>query len=158
MGKIHQHVCSVCGTLWEHCHESYGRFRDHICESCGYLELMVYKPGDPPMGPADFPQAVVNFLNVLNDSDDSARTAAAFSLGRLGAEPDRAVPALAWTAIWDTHLAARQAAVEGLRRFGFETCRQTAGYLWTSISTAIFSDKQATWDGQTDAGSPSIAE
>ena len=91
---MHEHKCSQCETAWQHSQESNGRFRDHICPSCGFLELMVFKPGAPPFGAADYPQVVANLLKALADSDKAARRAAAFSLGLLHAEPTRAVPAL----------------------------------------------------------------
>ena len=134
MTDTHEHKCSRCGTLWQHSHDSKGRFRDHICHSCGYLELMVLKPGQPPMGAADYPQAVANFLGALSDSDEMARSAAAFSLGLLRVEPDRAVPGLALAAISDSQPTVRQAAVEGLRSFGPETCKESSGCLWPAIA------------------------
>jgi hypothetical protein len=130
----HQHLCSQCGAVWEHCHDSKGRNRDHICPQCGYLELMVFKPGAPPMGPADHPQAVANFVQVLTDPDESARRAAAFSLGSLRAEPDRAIPGLALAAIGDRQPSVRQAAVDALRRFDRETCREASGCLWPALT------------------------
>jgi len=134
MTGTHEHQCSRCKTAWQHSHDSKGRYRDHICQSCGYLELMVLKPGQPPMGAADYPQAVANFLTVLSDSDASARTAAAFSLGCLRAQPDRAVPALALAAISDPQPTVKQAAIDGLRRFGPETCKEASGCLWPAIA------------------------
>jgi DNA-directed RNA polymerase subunit RPC12/RpoP len=142
MTGMHEHQCSRCGTAWEHGEESNGRYRDHICPSCGYLELMVLKPGAPPMGAADYPRAVANFLEVLSDSDLSARAAAAFSLGYLRAEPRRAVSALAMAAIGDPEPTVRQAAAEGLRHFGLETCREASGCLWPAIA-AIFDERQS---------------
>jgi DNA-directed RNA polymerase subunit RPC12/RpoP len=141
MTRTHEHHCSCCGAAWQHSEESNGRYRDHICPSCGYLELMVLKPGAPPMGVADYPQAVANFLKVLTDPDDSARAAAAFSLGHLRAEPNRAVPALALSAISDRHPTVRQAATDSLRRFGLETCQEASGCLWPTIA-AIFDEQQ----------------
>ena len=137
MMSTHEHKCSRCGTLWQHSHESKGRFRDHICQSCGYLELMVLKAGAPPMRTADYPQAVANFLDVLSDSDETARKAAAFSLGYLRAEPNRAVPGLALAAISDPHPTVRQAAADGLRRFDLETCREASGCLWPAIAPIL---------------------
>jgi hypothetical protein len=135
MTDTHEHRCSQCATVWEHSEESNGRYRDHICPSCGFLELMVLKPGQPPMGAADYPQAVTNFLNVLSDSDATVRAAAALSLGHLRAEPGRAVSALAMTAIGDPHPTVKQTAADGLRRFGLETCRESAGCLWPAIAS-----------------------
>ncbi len=137
MSDAHEHHCSQCGAVFEHGHESNGRHRDHICPSCGYLELMVFKPGQPPMGEADYPRAVANFLKVLSDPDERSRAAAAFSLGCLRAEPARAIPGLALAAMSDSQASVRQAAADGLRRFGLETCRDASGCLWPSIS-AIF--------------------
>jgi DNA-directed RNA polymerase subunit RPC12/RpoP len=134
MTGMHEHKCSRCGAAWEHSEESNGRFRDHICPSCGYLELMVCKPGQPPMAEADYPQAVANFFKVLSDSDGSARAAAAFSLGHLRVEPERAVPSLALAAISDSQPVVRQAAVDALRRFGFETCKEASGCLWPTLA------------------------
>jgi DNA-directed RNA polymerase subunit RPC12/RpoP len=134
MTGTHEHKCSRCQTAWQHSQESNGRYRDHICPKCGFLELMVLKPGQPPIGPADYPQAVDNFLKVLRDSDDSARTSAALSLGYLRAQPDRAVPALATAAISDRHPIVRQAAAEALRGFGPEMCKEAAGCLWPAIA------------------------
>jgi HEAT repeats len=133
----HEHHCSQCEAVWRHSDESNEQFREHICPACGYLELMVFKPGDPPMGPADLPRAVANFLKILSDRDDAARAAAAFSLGRLQAEPNRAIPALALAAIGDSQATVRQAAADGLRRFGPDICREAAGVLWPAIS-AVF--------------------
>ena len=96
--------------------------------------MMVCKPGQPPMGEADYPRAVANFLKVLSDSDASSRAAAAFSLGHLKAEPERAVPGLALTAISDRDLTVRQAAVDALRRFGVETCKDASGCLWPMLA------------------------
>jgi HEAT repeat protein len=98
---------------------------------------MVLKPGQPPMGTADYPRAVANFLKALSDPDDSARAAAAFSLGYLGAEPDRTVPGLALAAICDRDPKVKQAAVDGLRRFGLTTCRDTSGCLWPAIAAIL---------------------
>jgi HEAT repeat protein len=142
MTHMHEHQCSRCGAVWQHSEESNGRFPDHICPACGYLELMVLKEGAPPMGEADYPQAVANFLKVLSDSNDSARAAAATSLGHLRAEPDRAVPALALAAISDRHSNVRQAAAESLRRFGAETCREASGCLWPTIA-GIFDERRS---------------
>ena len=75
MADTHEHKCSQCGTAWQHGDESNERFREHICPSCGYLELMVFKSREAPMGAADLPRAVANFLKVLTDSDESARAA-----------------------------------------------------------------------------------
>ncbi len=133
MTGTHEHQCSRCKSVWQHSHDSKGRFRDHICQSCGYLELMVLKPGQPPLGPADYPQAVANFLTVLTDADASARAAAAFSLGHLKALPDRAIPALALAAISDSQPAVRQAAVESLRGFDPQTCQEASGCLWPAL-------------------------
>jgi DNA-directed RNA polymerase subunit RPC12/RpoP len=125
MADTHEHKCSRCGTAWQHSDESNEQFREHICPSCGYLELMVFKPDALPMGAADRPRAVANFLKALTDSDESARAAAACSLGYLQAEPDRAIPALTLTAIGD-----RDASV-----------RQAAGCLWPAIA-AIFEERK----------------
>jgi HEAT repeat protein len=95
---------------------------------------MVLKPGQPPMGEADYPQAVANFLEVLSDPDESARAAAALSLGYLRAEPGRAVSGLALAAIGDRSPAVRQAATDGLRRFGRETCKEASDCLWPAIA------------------------
>ena len=135
MADTHGHKCSRCGTVWEHGDESNERFRDHICPACGYLELMVFKPDEPPMGAADYPRAVANFLKGLTDRDASARAAAASSLGFLQAEPNRAIPGLALAAIGDPNLTVRQAAADSLRRFGPEACREASDCLWPSIST-----------------------
>jgi hypothetical protein len=137
MAGMHEHKCSQCGSVWQHSQESNERFRDHICQSCGFLELMVFRPHAPPLGPSDYPQAVGNLLKAMSDSDESVRRAAAFSLGHLRAEPHRAVPALALAAICDLRPAVKQAAVEGLRRFDREACREASGSFWPMISTLL---------------------
>lgn len=134
MAEMHEHQCSQCGSVWQHSHESIGRFRDHICQSCGFLELMVFKPQEPPFGVSDYSQAVANLLKAMSESDEAVRRAAAFSLGQLRAEPHRAVPALALAAICDLRSGVKQAAVEGLRRFDRETCREAVGSFWPMIS------------------------
>jgi HEAT repeat protein len=134
MASVHEHKCSQCGTVWQHSQESNGRFREHICQSCGFLELMVFKTSDPPLGASDYPQVVANLLKAMSDSDESVRRAAAYSLGHLRAEPDRAVPALALAAICDLRAGVKHSAVEGLRRFDRETCREASGSLWPVIS------------------------
>jgi hypothetical protein len=141
MSDTHEHQCSRCGNSWQHSQVSHERYRDHICPSCGYLELMVFKPGAPPMGAEDLPRAVTNFLKVLTDSDESARAAAACSLGYLQTEPDRAIPALALAAIGDRDASVRQAAADGLRRFGPARCEEAAGCLWPAIA-AIFEERK----------------
>jgi predicted nucleic acid-binding Zn-ribbon protein len=141
MADTHEHKCSQCGTAWQHGDESNEQFREHICPSCGYLELMVFKSDAPPMGAADYPRAVANFLKALTGSDESARAAAACSLGYLQAEPDRAIPALTLAAIGDGDASVRQAAADGLRRFGPEKCEEAAGCLWSAIA-AIFEGRK----------------
>src|SRR3954463_10569581 len=87
MTQTHRHKCSQGGAVWEHGHDSLEHFREHICQTCGYLELMVDNPGGPPFGPADYPQAVANFLKVLDSPDEAVRAAAAFSLRSLSSDP-----------------------------------------------------------------------
>jgi hypothetical protein len=137
MTRLHQHKCSQCGTTWQHDEHSNERFRDHICQSCGFLELMVFKAHEPPLGPSDFPRAVANLLKAISDSNESVRRAAAFSLGHLRAEPDRAVPALALAAVCDQRSAVKQAAIDGLRRFDRETCREASGSFWPMIASLL---------------------
>ena len=134
MTDSHEHQCSRCKTSWQHSEASNGRYRDHICPSCGFLELMVFKSQQPPMGPADYPQVVANLLKGLTDSDESVRRSAAFSLGDLRAVPERTVPALALAAICDLRTTVKQAALDGLRRFDRETCQEAAGSYWPLIA------------------------
>jgi HEAT repeat protein len=95
---------------------------------------MVYKSEQPPAGSADYPQAVTNFLKVLNDPDPPSRVAAVFSLGKLAVQPQRVVPALAWSVLRDPHPAVRRAAIEGLHCYGAETCRSAMGLAWGTIA------------------------
>jgi HEAT repeat protein len=132
--RLHEHKCSQCGTIWQHTEESHSQFRHHICQSCGFLELMVFKPHAPPLGESDYPRLAANLLKAMTDSDESVRRAAAYSLGHLRVEADRAVPALALAAVCDLRSSVKQAAVEGLRRFDREICREAAGSFWPVIS------------------------
>ena len=127
MTPMHQHRCSLCGTVWKHGHDSFECFPEHICRTCGFLELMVFMPDNAPMGPGDYPQAVANFLKVLDNPDESVRTAAAFSLGRLAAERYHVVPALVRKASEDSQPTVRKAAVEALGRFGVVLVSQSSG-------------------------------
>src|SRR5271156_3930091 len=115
---MHQHKCSLCAMVWQHSHDSFENFRDHICPACGYLELMVDKPGAPPMSESETRKAAGHFLGVGNHADSSVRTAAAFSLGALAVESQRAVPMLAERVARDRHPGVRRACVEALGQFG----------------------------------------
>ncbi|HLN32239.1 MAG TPA: HEAT repeat domain-containing protein [Gemmataceae bacterium] len=137
MTGIHKHKCSLCGTVFQHGHESFEDFAAHICPACGYLELMVYKHGDPPMSQSETRKAAANFLRGLNDPDGSVRAAAAFSLGWLAVEPQRAVPVLAERASRDPHAAVRRAAVAGLGRFGAESCTAASALALPALTAAL---------------------
>jgi HEAT repeat protein len=118
---MHQHKCSLCGTMWQHGEEYDRDMREHECRVCGCHQYRTYKNRDPGEQPTATTQTLSDLLEALGNVDSFVRSTTIFKLEVSDPAAQGVLPRLAELARTDTEPLVRLAAVETLRRFGVVT-------------------------------------
>ncbi len=114
---MHQHKCSLCGTMWQHGEEWDRDMLAHECRVCGCHQFRVFKlDGGQTAALPD--QTYDKLVAAFASADPFVRSTTLFALN-VGDRAARGVlPNLATMATADPEAMVRLAAVETLRRFG----------------------------------------
>jgi HEAT repeat protein len=115
---MHQHKCSLCGTMWQHGEECDQDMREHECRACGCHQYRTYKKRDPGEPSTAAAQTLSSLLAALGDTDSFVRSTTIFKLEAGDPAAQGVLPKVAELATADTEPLVRLAAVETLRRFG----------------------------------------
>jgi HEAT repeat protein len=114
---MHQHKCSLCGTIWQHGEEWDRDMLAHECRVCGSHQFRVFK-ADGGQTAASPEQTHDKLVAAFASADPFVRSTTLFALN-VGDQAARGVlPNLATMATADPETMVRLAAVEALRRFG----------------------------------------
>ena len=114
---MHQHKCSLCGTMWQHGEELDRDMLAHECSVCGCHQFRVFKE-DGGHTAALPEQTHDKLVAAFASADPFVRSTTLFALN-VGDQAARGVlPNLATMATADPETMVRLAAVETLRRFG----------------------------------------
>ena len=114
---MHQHKCSLCGTMWQHGEEWDRDMLAHECRVCGCHQFRVFKV-DGGQTAALPEQTHDKLVAAFASADPFVRSTTLFALN-VGDRVLRGVlPDLATMATADPEAMVRLAAVETLRRFG----------------------------------------
>jgi HEAT repeat protein len=114
---MHQHKCSLCGTMWHHGEEWDRDMLAHECRVCGCHQFRVFKV-DGGQTAALPEQTHDKLVAAVASADPFVRSTTLFALN-VGDQAARGVlPNLATMATADPETMVRLAAVETLRRFG----------------------------------------
>ena len=123
---MHQHKCSLCGTMWQHGEEWDRDMLAHECPACGCHQFRVFKV-DGGQTAALPEQTYDKLVEAFASADPFVRSTTLFALN-VGDRAARGVlPNLATMATADPEAMVRLAAVETLRRFGADaSCGATS--------------------------------
>ncbi len=114
---MHQHKCSLCGTMWRHGEEWDRDMLAHECPACGCHQFRVFKV-DGGQTAALPEQTYDKLLEAFASADPFVRSTTLFTLNVGDAAARGVLPNLATMATADPEAMVRLAAVETLRRFG----------------------------------------
>ena len=114
---MHQHKCSLCGTMWEHGEEWDNDMLAHECPVCGCHQFRVFKV-DGGQTAARSEQTHEKLLEAITSADPFVRSTTLFALIVGDPAAHDVLPDLATMATADPEAMVRLADVETLRRFG----------------------------------------
>jgi HEAT repeat protein len=114
---MHQHKCSLCGTLWQHGEEWDRDMLAHECPVCGCHQFRVFKVDDGETA-ATPEQTYDKMVEAFASADPFVRSTTLFTLIVSDRAAQNVLPNLATMATADPEVMVRLAAVETLRRFG----------------------------------------
>jgi predicted nucleic acid-binding Zn-ribbon protein len=115
---MHQHKCSLCGTIWQHGEESDRDMQAHECLACGCHQFRLYIKRDPGEQSTAAAQTLSTLVEALGNANPFVRSTTIFSLVACHPVPQGVLQKLAEAATGDKEPMVRLAAVETLRRFG----------------------------------------
>ncbi len=114
---MHQHKCSLCGTIWQHGEEWDRDMLAHECPVCGSHQFRVFK-ADGGQTAASPEQTHDKLVAAFASADPFVRSTTLFALNVSDQAARGVLPNLATMATADPETMVRLAAVEALRRFG----------------------------------------
>ena len=114
---MHQHKCSLCGTMWQHGEEWDRDMLAHECPVCGCHQFRLFKVRGKQT--AALPEQTCDkLLEAFASADPFVRSTTLFALNVADRAVRGVLPNVATMATADPEVLVRLAAVETLRRFG----------------------------------------